>query len=303
MPLPPALRRAFRTLLGESPLTYVDCGARGGKLPRAFRSVRDSAYVGFEADAEECARLNASARPGHRYIAAFLGRRRERRAFHITASAACSSLLLPNHAFLAAFAELPALFAVEREVVVETVPLDECVAGNGIPQVDVLELDVQGAELEVLQGAEATLRTSVLAVRVEVEFAPMYAGQPLFADVDAFLRDRGFHLFDLSRYRVRRHAADGSMPTRGQLLWGHALYLRDAASLEADRRGRLAVVAALMQVPDYTAGILRDLSADAASPLQRDAQRALAELTPGALVDLNEEPAIAAGINRAQWRD
>jgi len=36
----------------------------------------------------------------------------------------------------------------------------------------VLELDTQGSELEVLRGADALLRDSVLALQVEVEFTP-----------------------------------------------------------------------------------------------------------------------------------
>lgn len=250
------LCRALRRLIADAPLTYVDCGARGDRLPREFRALKHVSYVGIEADGDECARLNASAGHGHVYIPAFLGRARERRTFHITSSPGCSSLLAPNLPFLAAFSELAGAFRVEREVPVETVTLEDALREHGIRNADFIELDTQGSELDILHGADPLLRNSVLGVRVEVEFSPMDHEQPLFADIDAFLRLRGFRLFDLSRYRVRRPTLAASIPTRGQLLWGHALYLRSHGDLQAGVAARLAVVAAVVDVPDYAAEIL-----------------------------------------------
>ena len=90
-----------------------------------------------------------------------------------------------------------------------------------------MELDTQGSELEILRGADVLLRDSVLALQVEVEFAPMYTDQPLFGEIDSHLRGYGFSLFDLIRYRGRRKTLESHQRTRGQLLWGQALYLRD----------------------------------------------------------------------------
>jgi FkbM family methyltransferase len=261
MPRTGALQRVLQKIVADAPIVYVDCGARAGRLPRWLRPLKNSQYVGFEADAEECSRLNRTARAGHRYIQVFLGRAAHQRAFFLTRSAACASLLQPNTSFLAPFAGLAPLFAVERTILVDTVPLDQCLAASGVTSPDFLELDTQGSELEILENAGSVLG-GLAAVRVEVEFAPLYVNQPLFADVDLFLRTRGFELFDLSRYRASR-VLPADVETRGQLLWGQALYLRDYRTLAPGRAIRLGVMAALLDRPDLALEIFSAVPPDA----------------------------------------
>src|SRR5262249_22272238 len=70
--------------------------------------------------------------------------------------------------------------------------------------------DVQGAELSILKAVRSEHWRDVLAVQTEIEFVEFYRGQPLFADVDAFMRDRGFVLFDLLPVRSYRFDRDQS---------------------------------------------------------------------------------------------
>lgn len=107
------------------------------------------------------------------------------------------------------------------------VTLDGYLSEAGFHSVDFMEIDTQGSELDILRGADIFLKKSVLGLRVEVEFSPIYKNQPLFSDVDSFLRPYGFVLFDLSRHRYRRSSAPRSILTKGQLLYGHAVYMRD----------------------------------------------------------------------------
>ena len=135
--------------------------------------------------------------------------------------------------------------------------------------IDFLQIDVQGADLDVLQGALNILK-SVLAIQIEVEFNPLYQGQPLFRDVDRFLSEQGFSIFDLgavSRNRARSPICSGRGKHSGQILWGDAFYLRDllAESGNPDLKTpenlfKLACVADALSFPDYSIEILEYLT-------------------------------------------
>ncbi len=239
-----ALKRLQQIFPDDSRLFYVDCGARKGKLPRPFRALKQAHYVGVEADADECRRLNAEARPRHRYLHAVLGRAAETRTFRITRSPACASLLQPNHEFLSQFQEIAEGFDVEREASVETMSLDACLAANDVARGDFIELDVQGGELEVLTGAERTLG-GTLGIQAEVEFAPMYLGQPLFADIDAFLRARAFQLFDLSATTC---GAPARPPPAASCCGATPCICEITGTLTPELAARLAVVAVVLDL-------------------------------------------------------
>jgi FkbM family methyltransferase len=101
--------------------------------------------------------------------------------------------------------------AISNELAVEQVRLDDMVDGD----IDILKLDLQGYELEALKGAERSLPSTKL-ILIEVEFVPLYENQPLFGDIDVFLRERGFFLLNL--YELWTHPD-------GQLTSGDAIYL------------------------------------------------------------------------------
>ncbi len=56
----------------------------------------------------------------------------------------------------------------------ETTTLDAFAKTEGLESVEVLKVDVQGADLDVLQGGQQLLAASTLAVIVEVEFSQVY---------------------------------------------------------------------------------------------------------------------------------
>jgi hypothetical protein len=70
-------------------------------------------------------------------------------------------------------------------------------AEHAIGRIDILKLDVQGAEYQVLTGAEELLRAQAIdVVYFEMITAPTYVGQPEPHDYLALFRSHGYELFD-----------------------------------------------------------------------------------------------------------
>ena len=101
----------------------------------------------------------------------------------------------------------------EITVTVDTV--DAFCAREGIERIDVLKLDVQGAEGMVLRGAEGMLRSDAIGVVfTEAMFVPHYEGGPLFHQLVAQLDPFGFSVFNIF---------DPIVANNGQLRYANAL--------------------------------------------------------------------------------
>jgi FkbM family methyltransferase len=206
------------------PIVVLDVGARGGAHSRWLPFSSAVQIVGIDADADECARLNA--RPHKvpsRFLPVALGRTDGQNAtLYVTKQPGCSSLLEPNAAFLEPFPYRWA-FEVVRRVPVVLTSLDTVCAVEKL-RPTVVKLDTQGSELDILHGGLEALR-SVCLVETEVEFNPLYRNQPLFGDVDAFLRTQGFALLGLRRDYFRR-SKEGTSAAGGTIVHGDALFYR-----------------------------------------------------------------------------
>lgn len=110
-------------------------------------------------------------------------------------------------------------------------------------------MDIQGAELTVLHHAGDRL-DSALVIQTEVEFLPMYVDQPLFSDVDQFLRERGFvlHRFFPTVSRMIKPLLVNNNPMAGmsQLVWADAVFIRDFSRPESLEDSHLLKMAALV---------------------------------------------------------
>lgn len=109
--------------------------------------------------------------------------------------------------------------AASEPVEVDVVRLDDLAADelDGDPRRKLLKVDVQGSELDVLRGAERTLR-EVDGVVLEVSWEVLYHGAPTFAELDLALADAGFR--HLRRVEELRH------PRTRALLQSDEVWLR-----------------------------------------------------------------------------
>jgi FkbM family methyltransferase len=99
----------------------------------------------------------------------------------------------------------------QREIEVETVTLESFMRAESIPRIDLLWMDIQGAELAALRGLGGRL-ADVALIHTEVEFEEVYTGQPLFPEVRRFLEAQGFRFLGFTIYA--RHSADAVFANR-----------------------------------------------------------------------------------------
>jgi len=232
----------------------VEVGARALETsPEPFHTLLDSfpgsRNLAFEVDESLCEKLNRNAKPGMEFHAKALGRAHEPRTFHGTAHPMCSSLYEPDERWADLFVGLDVMRKTHSGTL-DVTTLERFARAQGIAAVDFIKIDIQGAELEFLEGAGAIL-DSVLCMVCEVEFVALYKGQPLYGDVDAFLRSRGFMLhkfLGLGGRAMKPIVINNDPNVVVQNMWGDALFVRDLREPERLTDEQLLKLAAYMEV-------------------------------------------------------
>ena len=225
----------FEPQYRDHPLVLVDVGARGGLKNNWAAARRHLRVLGFEPEKREFGQLagpDASRGAGTTYFDVALHDRRGPLRLNVARDRGLTSIFTPNRAFLDAFPDASRFDTVDVHEV-QADRLDDHLQTHGVTDVDFVKVDTQGSELLILEGASGILGTSVSGVEVEVEFTPIYTGQPLFAEVDSFLRGQGFLLFDLRPVYWKREAGRAIGGPRGQIVWADALYLKSVPALSA----------------------------------------------------------------------
>jgi len=86
---------------------------------------------------------------------------------------------------------------------VKTIRLASFVAEHQVGEIGLLKLDTQGFELHVLRGGEPLLRAGkVRLIQLEINFSPLYQGQPPLSEIYDYLTKLGFGMvgfYDVNR--------------------------------------------------------------------------------------------------------
>jgi FkbM family methyltransferase len=214
-------------------INILDVGAALLERP-PYQSLVDAGrgrIFGFEPNQQACAQLNREHGNPHRFFAFFVGDGSPA-TFHETNWAPTGSLYPPNSGLLEKFQNLAEVVTPVASHAVTTTRLDDIAE---ISDIDFIKIDVQGSELVVFENASRVLSGAVL-IQTEVEFVELYKGQPMFADVDTFLRANGFQFHTLNGFNGRAFkplVANGDVNSAfRQALWSDAIYARDWMHLE-----------------------------------------------------------------------
>lgn len=215
----------FYRYFEQSPLKLVDVGASGGLQGNWGAAGRFLQVIGFEPTETGYAGILDRSNSRVKYLNTALYRQRATIELYCTADPEKSSIYLPNRAFLDHF-PYPQRFDIVRKIPLDADTLDSQLQEHGIEDVDFIKLDTQGSELAILQGGDSAVQ-SAFGLEIEVEFAEVYQGQPLFGDSDNFVRSKGFHLMDFKPYYWKRVQGKTYGYDKGQLVFADVLYLKD----------------------------------------------------------------------------
>jgi len=226
----PHSRRSMTEFFSDNIMVdLVDIGANPVDGDPPYKSLLETGQVqlvGFEPNLEALEILNKNKGENEIYLphAVYDGLEHE---LKICAIQGMTSLLEPNMELLSQIHGFNEWGVVVDRVPTSTVRLDDV---KEIENIDFLKIDIQGGELEVFRHGVERLK-DCLVIQTETEFLPMYKDQPLFSEVEQFLRSQGFlfHRVDaLSSRPLIPMLADGDIRKGiSQVIWTDAVFVKD----------------------------------------------------------------------------
>ncbi len=220
------ISREFDKYYAVSPITLVDIGARQGLQRNWLPAEKHLIKIFVEPEQSGFKNLIENVDERTTLLNVALYKERRQIDFYVCRKPNVSSIYPPHKEFLDRFPR-PERFDVVAINKVQAETLDGVLKSKGnlqSPSVDFIKIDTQGSELDIIKGSTEVMHSGVIGFEVEVEFAEMYKGQPLFDDVHSVLREHGFDLIDFVR---TVHWQKRQLFGKGQLIYADALYFRN----------------------------------------------------------------------------
>lgn len=203
----------------EAPLCIVDAGAHIGNSVASFLDLFPRATIHAFEPAPENYKQLASRFAGHPSVKTYqaaLGPQGGTVRLHLNNYDATHSVIPIAPDEISHWADTSDITSI-GSVEVPQVALDDFLAAQKLPHLDILKLDIQGGELAALRGANAALAGHRIAsVFSEVEFRALYAGQPLAWDLHRFFAGHGYEFINFIYPKVT---------DAGLLSWADAVYV------------------------------------------------------------------------------
>lgn len=183
----------------SSPLTIFDVGAYHGLIAQEYNRLFPRAdiycFEPFPASFDVLT-ANTASLPSVRRLPYGLGSTTGQQTIHANAFPATNSLLNTDAEGAAHWGE--GLLETKASVLVEIKTLDDAVNELSVDHIDILKLDVQGAEHLVLDGGKKTLSAGYVdLIYTEIILLPTYEGQLYFDEILLRFRQLGYRLYDV----------------------------------------------------------------------------------------------------------
>ncbi len=209
-----------------APLAIVDVGANplGKPVYKPLMTAGLAHVWGFEPNAEAFAKLEGTGQATYLPVAVGRG---GAATFHAYPASEMSSLYPLSAASIGYLGHFRRHLGQETQSRIETRALDDI---DQIERLDLLKIDAQGAECDVIAGAQAKLGSAVMVI-AEMRFYRLYDGEPMLHEMDRMLREQGFvlHRFLHQKARMLNHSQKARVNARAmstQLIDGDAVYIR-----------------------------------------------------------------------------
>lgn len=222
-PKPPLNFKFFKNHLNGEKIYIADVGSTGGPERQWVHFLPFCHFYAFDPDP----RATTSPNYSNEIFPIGLWSTKEIKDLYLAKFPPASGLF-PFHENLKTFLNFPC------HEIVKTIPIQVDSMENVLqkhPPPDFIKIDAEGADLEILKGSRSFLKNPCLGVRVEVSFNHRHKNAPLFSEIDLFLRDYGFQLFDVQKQRWLRRNQTFGFHSKPQLMWGNAAYFLTAEEL------------------------------------------------------------------------
>jgi len=244
-----------KNILADTKIVIADIGSTGG-LDSKWQPIHNYLMVyAFDPDERAFNRQNNNLE----VINTALWSSQAILKIYLTKFPSASSVFEPNTLILNKFLNYDCHEVIGLEEI-KAKTLDQAL--TKVTNIDFIKVDAEGADLQILLGANKFLESTVIGIQTEVQYIERNIGSPFFSDIDPEIRGYGFWLMELKNQSWIRRSNIFNAQSVPQLIWGDAVYMisceeatKRSRNLNQDDRKlllkKIIVLAATLKFYDY----------------------------------------------------